>query len=546
MPGSNPLRDRPGAALGPRRARHKARGTRKARASPAQSLTGTVRPMSETFDVVVAGAGPVGLMLACELRLAGAHVLVVDRLPAPDVTVKAGSINIPTAQAFDRRGLLPQLTERHRAMIARLAPALAATGPAARGPVGHFAGIWLDHNDIDDTDPAFAELGPVRQACIVPQQGIEEILTAHASALGVPIRRGAEVTGFTDDSDSVTVWLGDTVVRASWLVGCDGGRSTVRKLAGFDFPGVDPLITGHQAIVEMRGAEALRPGWNCTDTGIYVHGPTPGRILTVQLDGPPADRTAPVTAAELQHALRAVSGIGVEITAVHSATRFTDNTRQATDYRKGRVLLAGDAAHVHSPFGGQGLNLGIGDAVNLGWKLAAVVAGHARADLLDTYTSERHPIGEWVLHWSRAQVAIMRTDPHSRAMRAVTAELLATRDGATSMLKKISGITHRYDLGDAHPLLGTVIRDIALADGTRPAEHCVDGKALLLDFADTPELRDIAAPWQRTVRVVTAKPIEPHGLSGILVRPDGIVAWAAPEGVTGLREALTRWFGALA
>lgn len=499
--------------------------------------------MSETFDVVVAGAGPVGLMLACELRLAGVHVLVVDRLTEPDPTIKAGSINIPTAQAFDRRGLLPHLTERHRALMARLAPANPA--PAGRDrPVGHFAGIWINQADVDDADPAFAELGPVQEATIVPQQGIEEILTARATELDIPIRRGTAVTGFTDDSDSVTVWLDDTAVRASWLVGCDGGRSTVRKLAGFDFPGVDPLITGHQAIVEMRGAEALQRGWSCTDTGIYVYGPMPGRILTVQFDGPPADRTTPVTAAELQHALRAVSGIPVEITAVHSATRFTDNTRQATHYRSGRILLAGDAAHVHSPFGGQGLNLGIGDAVNLGWKLAAVIAGHAPTDLLDTYTSERHPIGEWVLQWSRAQVAIMRTDAHSRAMRAVTTEFLATRDGATSVLKKISGVAHRYDLGDTHPLLGTVVPDIALADGTRPAEHCTDGHAVLLDLADTPALREIAAPWQRTVRVVTAKPVDPHDLSGVLIRPDGIVAWAAPEGVTGLREALTRWFGA--
>ena len=239
--------------------------------------------MSETFDVVVAGAGPVGLMLACELRLAGVHVLVVDRLTEPDPTIKAGSINIPTAQAFDRRGLLPHLTERHRALMARLAPANPA--PAGRDrPVGHFAGIWINQADVDDADPAFAELGPVQEATIVPQQGIEEILTARATELDIPIRRGTAVTGFTDDSDSVTVWLDDTAVRASWLVGCDGGRSTVRKLAGFDFPGVDPLITGHQAIVEMRGAEALQRGWSCTDTGIYVYGPmlaTPAAVLLV-------------------------------------------------------------------------------------------------------------------------------------------------------------------------------------------------------------------------------------------------------------------------
>ncbi|MQY22173.1 FAD-dependent monooxygenase [Nocardia macrotermitis] len=314
-------------------------------------------------------------------------------------------------------------------------------------------------------------------------------------------------------------------------------------LAGFDFPGVDPLITGHQAMVEMRGGEALRGGWNCTDTGIYVHGPMPGRILTVQFDGPPADRTTPVTATELEDALHAVSGVRVQVTAVRSATRFTDNTRQSTDYRTGRVLLAGDAAHVHSPFGGQGLNLGVGDAVNLGWKLAAVSTGRAPAELLDTYTTERHPIGQWVLEWSRAQVAIMRTDPHSRAMRAVTEQLLATRDGATGIVKRISGIAHRYDLGDTHRLVGRSAPDIALADGTRLAEHCTRGGAVLLDLADTPALREIAAPWQRDILVVTAKPVAPHELSGMLVRPDGIVAWAAPEGVTGLREALTRWFG---
>lgn len=500
--------------------------------------------MRDTYDVVIAGAGPVGLMLACELRLAGIEVLVVERLTEPDRTIKAGSITIPTAQAFDRRGLLPHLTEHHRALIARLTPATPTFAAGAHPrPLGHFAGIFVYDNVIDDTDPAFCDLGPVEEATFVPQQAIEDILTTHATGLGVPIRRGTELTGFTDDADSVTVWLGDTVVRTRWLVGCDGGRSTVRKLAGFDFPGLDPLVTGYQAIVEMTGAHHLRPGWNCTDTGIYVHGPMPGRILTVQFDGPPADRSTPITAAELQHALRAVSGQPVDITAVHSATRFTDNTRQAGDYRRGRILLAGDAAHVHPPFGGQGLNLGIGDAVNLGWKLAAVLTGHAPEGLLDTYTTERHPIGEWVLEWTRAQVAIMRPEPRSRAMRAVTAELLATRDGATTVAKQIAGVAHRYDLGDAHPLLGRSAPDIALADGTRLADHCHDGHAVLFDLGDTPALRDTAAPWHHSVHVVTAEPHAAHDLSGLLVRPDGIVAWAAAEGVAGLREALGRWFG---
>ncbi len=450
--------------------------------------------MTETFDVVIAGAGPVGLMLACELRLHDVQVLVVERLPEPDLTLKAGSINVPTAQAFYRRGMLPQLVERHRANLARFLGAMEgrANTPPRPKAVGHFAGIWLEAGTVDPEDPAFADLGPLDDATLLLQQDVEAILGARATELGVVIRRGIELTGFTDDSDSVVIWLGNTVVHAGWLVGCDGGRSTVRKLAGFEFPGVDPLITGHQAVVEMTGAEGLPMGWHSTDTGIYAHGPMPGRIFTVQVDGPPADRETPVTAAELQQAMRTVSGVPVTITAGHSATRFTDNTRQATDYRRGRVLLAGDAAHVHSPFGGQGLNLGIGDAMNLGWKLAAVVAGRVSEDLLKTYTAERHPIGEWVLEWTRAQVSIMRSDAHSRAMREVTAQMLATRDGATFVFRKISGVLHRYDLGGGHRLVGASAPELALADGTHVGEHLADGRGLLLDLADSPQRRAIA------------------------------------------------------
>ncbi|MBF6170696.1 FAD-dependent oxidoreductase [Nocardia blacklockiae] len=501
--------------------------------------------MTETFDVVVAGAGPVGLMLACELRLAGAQVLVVERLAEVDQTLKAGAINLPTAEAFYRRGLLPELSARHARKIEQYNAFRATQGeePVRRVVAGHFAGIFLDASLIDLDDPRFAGIGPVGDAWFVTQQDVEQILGARAAELGVEIRRETELTGFTDDGDCVTIWLGDTVIRAGWLVGCDGGRSLVRKLAGFDFPGLDPLITGHQAVVEMTDTEGLRPGWNATEHGIYAYGPMPGRFLTVEVDGPPQDRDAPVTAAELQASLRRVSGVPVRVTAVKSATRFTDNTRQATDYRRGRVLLAGDAAHVHSPFGGQGLNLGIGDAVNLGWKLAAVVAGWAPAGLLGTYTAERHPIGAWVLEWTRAQVSVMRLDARSRAMRAVVAELLATRDGATTVYAKISGVLHRYDLGGGHELVGAAAPDVELSDGTRLGEHCGDGRAVLLDLADSAEVRAVAAPWAARVRVVTAKPAQPRDLSAMLVRPDGVVAWASDTGADGLAAALLRWFG---
>ncbi|MET9029987.1 FAD-dependent monooxygenase [Nocardia sp. NPDC004168] len=508
--------------------------------------------MNETREVVVVGAGPVGLMLACELRLAGVDVLMVERLAEPDRTIKAGAINVPTAQAMYRRGLLPQLRAEQDAAFARFAQFRRDGGmpPIDRGrrpAVGHFAGIMLNSDAVGFDDPEFAEVGPAAEVFLVAQQSVEAILGGRAAELGVEVRRGVEVIGVSDDGAGVTVDYGDRRVRTGWLVGCDGGRSTVRKLAGFEFPGLDPEITGHQAIVDMTGAENLRMSWNATETGIYAYGPMPGRVLTVELDGPPADRETPVTAAELQQSIRAVSGVPVVVTAVHSATRFTDNTRQVPDYRKGRVLLAGDAAHVHSPFGGQGLNLGIGDAVNLGWKLAAEVRGWAPGGLLDTYTAERHPIGAWVLDWTRAQVALMRTDIRSRALRAVAAELLASRDGATGVFKNISGVRHRYDIGGGHSLVGSVAPDIELADGTRLGEYFTGAEGILLDLVDSGDLRSRAAGWSGRLRVVTAKAAQPRELSAIPVRPDGCVAWAADGGdLDGLEESLARWFGARA
>jgi hypothetical protein len=373
------------------------------------------------------------------------------------------------------------------------------------------------------------------------------------------VRRGVELTGFDEDSDGITVRTAqldggsDRAIRAAWLVGCDGGRSTVRKLAGIDFPGTDPQITGHQAIVEITGTEALKPGWNWTATGTYVHGPMPGRILTVEFDGPPADRDAPITAEELQASMRRVSGVDVTITKVQSATRFTDNARQASTYRSGRVLLAGDAAHVHSPFGGQGLNLGIGDAMNLGWKLAAVIRSHAPEGLLDTYTAERHPIGAWVLEWTRAQVALMHPQSHTLALRDIVAELAGTSQEATTFfVKKISGVWQRYDLPGGHPLVGSSAPELELTNGGRASDLLHGGRALLLDLADDPGLRAQADGYgDRLETVTTACPSRP-GLAGLLVRPDGYVAWAADtadasgatDGVEPVGEALARWLGA--
>ncbi|MEU9480701.1 FAD-dependent monooxygenase [Streptomyces sp. NPDC048191] len=501
------------------------------------------------YDVVVAGAGPVGLFLACELRLGGARVLVVERLTEVDETIKAGAINIPSAVALYRRGLLPELAAMWEAARERIRAFRGEDGESKLPPkfAGHFAGITMTKDLFDGSDPAWAEVGPAGDTGLgVPQAALERILARRAERLGVEVRRGVELIGFDAAADGVTVHVdGSASVRAGWLVGCDGGRSTVRKQAGFDFPGTDPEITGYQAIVELTGSERLAEGWNTTEVGTYVHGPFPGRVLVVEFDGPPADRSAPVTAEELQSALRRVSGVpGVTVTKVLSATRFTDNARQATDYRRGRVLLAGDAAHVHSPFGGQGLNLGLGDAMNLGWKLAAVVRGTAPESLLDTYTAERHPIGAWVLDWTRAQIAVMRPDRHARALRRVVTDLALTTTGTTYLVTRISGVWQRYDLPGDHPLTGASAPDLELSDGARLGDHLHTGRALLLDLADDPDLRAHAEGYGDRLEVRTLACPDRPGLKALFLRPDGFVAWAADaEGGKGLPEALDHWLG---
>jgi 2-polyprenyl-6-methoxyphenol hydroxylase-like FAD-dependent oxidoreductase len=491
-------------------------------------------------DVIIVGAGPTGLLLAIELAVGGVDVLVLERLSEPDQTIKAGVIGALAAEALERRGFGAAM-DAEEAAIGEVMAKVAEKAGAPIGPspwkrlAGHFAGLFL----IDQT----RQRQPERRLRGMGQQSLERMLGERTREMAIVVERGVEVVDHRQEADSVIVRArtasGDVEVRCAYLVGCDGGRSTTRKRAGFDFPGTDPVLTGHQAIIELDHPERLLPlGWRRTATGVLAFGPLPGRVLTVEFDCPPSDRDAPVTIAEVQESLQKVSGADVRVTAMPSATRFTDNARQATSYRMGRVLLAGDAAHVHSPFGGQGLNLGLLDAVNLGWKLAAVIRGEAGEDLLDTYTSERHPVAARVLANTRAQVALMRLDPLTSALRDIVAELMKLDEGNRFFGEMISGIRTRYDLDVDDARVGTFCRNLALDGGVTLFGVMQDGRGVLLDAA-AGEAAAVAQRWSPGLKVASS----PDGTS-ILVRPDGCIAWAADDrSVTGLETALRRWFG---
>lgn len=510
------------------------------------------------YDVLIAGGGPVGLFLACELRLAGASVLLLEKNQNSSTPLKSGwmgarGLNVPSTEAFYRRGLLKEVKAASFGWMGGERPGMEFKGegktppPPASAPrfAGHFAGMMLDASKLDFSDEKWTLAGPSAGGGMVSLEALEGVLGRRAKELGADIRMGHEVTGFTETADGVIVQAGDDQFHAGWLVGCDGGRSTVRRLAGFEFEGTDPELTGYMAIVEFDDADALAPGFNLTPRGMYTHGPAPGRVGVVDFDGGRFDRTSEITRENLQEMLRHVSGTKVKLKAVQVATSYTDRARQATTYRRGRVLLAGDAAHVHSPFGGQGMNTGLGDAMNLGWKLAATIKGWAPDDLLDTYTAERHPVGEWVLNWTRAQVAIIRPDPHARAIAAVVRDLIATKDGTNYFIKKISGFSMRYELGEGHPLIGRSAPDFELEDGSRLGDLLRDGRGLLLDFTGTESLSALCDGRQDRLRYLASRAKDEKGMAALLVRPDGFVAWAtdANPDSTAVEQVVRRWFG---
>jgi 2-polyprenyl-6-methoxyphenol hydroxylase-like FAD-dependent oxidoreductase len=491
--------------------------------------------IDKQVDVVVVGAGPVGLLLAIELKLGGAGVLVLERLTAPNLGIKAPSVGPLGAEALERRGMGPQLAEAEDRTFAAMGPAGVAARARGSNFRGHFALLPIRANPQHE---------PERRMRMVNQQSLEAILGEQAAALDIELRRGCEVTSVEQQADGVEVgWASPTgldYARCAWLVGCDGGRSSIRKLASFAFPGTPPSLTMYQAVLDLDHPERL-PGYvTRTSEGVLINGPRPRRIGLHDFSGPPDDREVPVTREEIEGVLRRISGVDVRVTAIEQANRFTDTARLVDTYRHDRVLLAGDAAHVHSPVGGQGLSLGLVDAANLGWKLAAVVRGDKPDRLLDSYTSERRPVAEAVLANTLAQVALMRPDPRSNALRDIFAKLLELDDVNGYIDGLMSGLATRYDLGTERDLVGRLTGDrlVVEADIQSPLfAKMAQGDGIVLDASGDGRAATLAAGF-RHVRCVTVE-VGPS----MLVRPDGCIAWAGDAGeIEGLADALERWF----
>lgn len=497
-----------------------------------------------TTDVIISGAGPVGLFLACELALAGCSVRILEKTTNPHLPINQlpfgiRGLSTPTIEALYRRGLLEELEVSKRLKNPH---ANAAQGPWRQ--VGHFAGIPFHDGDIDTSQWKYRLASSPATSLVAEMDELETVLARRAEALGVEIRRGFAVSGFQQTETGVTVSSGDQTFHSKWLVGCDGSRSVVRKLGGFTFAGTEPEFTGYSTQVELADSGKLRPGRNLTPEGMYLQS-QPSYVILQDFDGGAFhDSGEPITLEHVQEVLRRISGTDVTINALHLATTWTDRARQATAYRTGRVLLAGDAAHIHAPLGGQGLNLGIGDAMNLGWKLAAIIKNKAPEGLLDTYYTERHPIGAQVLDWSRAQVAIMGPCPQAHALNAIFRDLINTPDGATYMAARVWGIHTHYDLGGNHPLVGHSVPNFEWEDGTKLGEFMHDGKGILLDFAGNAILKSLAQEYSDHLEYVSGPAKEQLGLSAALIRPDGYIAWVSnsePNEET-LRQALALWF----
>jgi 2-polyprenyl-6-methoxyphenol hydroxylase-like FAD-dependent oxidoreductase len=477
--------------------------------------------------VVIAGGGPTGLMLAGELALARIDVAIVERRESQDLAgLRAGGLHVRTIEVLDQRGIADRFTSQGQVI--------------RRAPFGDTA---LDLSDLPTRHNYFLALWQPRT---------EQILAEWVSELAVPIYRGCEVTGFVQDETSVSVELSDgRSLRAKYLVGCDGGRSLIRKKAGIEFPGWDASTS--YLIAEIETAEEPQWGIRRGEKGINAIAKLEdGKRARIVLNEPEIGQSDKPTLADLREALIAVYETDYGLRNAAYISRFTDMTRQAESYRRGRVLLAGDAAHVHSPHGGQGLNLSVQDAVNLGWKLAQVVEETSPENLLETYHAERHPVGARVLRNTRAIGALERGESRIQALREMMSELVQKDETRKQYVAMISGLDVHYDLGAGHPLLGRRMPDLDLVTVNGPLRvftllHAA--RPVLLNFGE-PGFE--ITPWVKRVQLIDAQyggAWELPGLgvvtapSAVLVRPDGYVAWVGDRTQVGLADALTTWFG---
>ena len=477
--------------------------------------------------VVIAGGGPTGMMLAGELALAGIDVAIVERRVNQELSgARAGGLHSRTIEELDQRGIADRFISQGRT-----------------AQIAGFAWIPLNMSDVPSRHPYGLALF---------QGHIERILTAWIEDLGVPIYREREVSGFSQDDTGVdvTVSNGDAL-RASYLVGCDGGRSVVRKAAGIDFPGWDPTVSHIIAEVEL----GEQPEWGLKRDELGIRGLSrmengPVRVMVTERQ---TGQTGEPSLDDLREEMVAAYGTDYGVHSPRWISRFTDMARQAASYRAGRVLIAGDAAHVHYPAGGQGLNTGVQDAVNLGWKLAQVVRGVSPETLLDSYHAERHPVAAGVLRNTLAQVALLRGDERTNALRDTMTVILGMDEPRRRVAADMSGLNVHYDLGEGHPLLGRRMPDLDLitAEGPRRVFTLLhDARPLLLNFGE-PGVIDVAA-WADRVRSIDARCEGPWELpvvgtvaapAAVLVRPDGYVAWVGDGTGAGLPDALTKWFG---